>query len=62
MKVNKITPCFLGLFDTVSSYGLNFENDVKELTLEVSHPEKVVQSMEQTMVCGINTENDITMI
>lgn len=43
VKVNKITPCFLGLFDTVSSYGLNFENDVKELTLGVSHPEKVVQ-------------------
>ncbi|WP_282917798.1 phospholipase effector Tle1 domain-containing protein [Porphyromonas macacae] len=41
--VNRIQPCFLGLFDTVSSYGLNFKDDVKELTLGVSKPEMVVQ-------------------
>lgn len=43
--VNKIRPCFLGLFDTVSSYGfnLNFEDDVKQLTLGVSKPDMVVQ-------------------
>ncbi|KGN74620.1 hypothetical protein HQ40_07465 [Porphyromonas gulae] len=43
--VNKIRPCFLGLFDTVSSYGLNlnFEDDVKQLTLGVPKPDMVVQ-------------------
>lgn len=41
--VNRIQPCFLGLFDTVSSYGFNFKDDVKELTLGVSKPEMVVQ-------------------
>ncbi len=42
-RINKIQPCFLGLFDTVSSYGFNFKDDVKELTLGVSKPEMVIQ-------------------
>ena len=43
LYVKSITPCFLGLFDTVSSYGYNFKDDVQELKLQVPRPQKVVQ-------------------
>ena len=43
LYVKNITPCFLGLFDTVSSYGYNFMDDVQDLTLQVPRPQKVVQ-------------------
>ncbi len=43
IKVDNICACFLGLFDTVSSHGLNFHNDVKDLALQVSAPKRVVQ-------------------
>ena len=43
LYVEDIIPCFLGLFDTVSSYGYNFKDDVQELTLQVPRPQKVVQ-------------------
>ena len=43
LKVENIYPHFMGLFDTVSSYGFNFTDDVKELTLHVRLPKFVVQ-------------------
>ena len=43
LNVGNINLCFLGLFDTVSSYGINFTDDVKELSLKVGKVQKVVQ-------------------
>lgn len=43
LNVGDINLCFLGLFDTVSSYGINFTDDVKELSLKVEKVKKVVQ-------------------
>ncbi|MBV6881793.1 hypothetical protein AXA65_17090 [Chryseobacterium sp. FP211-J200] len=44
IKVNHINVRFLGLFDTVSSYGLFHDNDVQDLSLDaVNKAQKVVQ-------------------